>query len=87
MSSNDKPFGNKWIILGGDFRQIIPVVKNGTERKIVQETIKCFELWPLLKVLKLNKNSRCIDKEFSEVLLKIGDGKIENFIIPKSLEN
>lgn len=38
----------------------------------------------MFKVLKLNKNLRCIDKEFSELLLKIGDGKIENFIIPES---
>ena len=84
MSSNGKPFGNKLIILGGDFRQILPVVKNGTERKIIEETIKFSQLWPLFKVLKLNKNLRCIDKEFSELLLKIGDGKIENFIIPES---
>ena len=38
MSSNDKPFENKLMILGGDFRQITPVVKNGTERKIIEET-------------------------------------------------
>ena len=31
MSSNGKPFGSKLIILGGDFHQISPVVKNGTE--------------------------------------------------------
>ena len=36
------------------------------------------------KVLKSNKNLRCIDKKFSELLLKIGDGKIKNFIIPES---
>ena len=61
MSNNDKTFGNKLIILGGDFRQILPVVKNGTERKIIKETIKFSELWPLFKVLKLNKNLICID--------------------------
>ena len=64
--------------------QILPVVKNGTERKIIEETIKFSELWPFFKVLKLNKNFGCIDKGFSELLLKIGDGKIENFIIPES---
>ena len=67
MSSNDKPFGNKLMILGGDFRQILPAVKNGTERKIIEETITFFELWPLFKVSKLNRNLRCIDKEFSEL--------------------
>ena len=78
MSSNDKPFENKLIILGSDFRHISPVVKNGTERKIIEETIKFYELWPLFEILKLNRNLRCIDKEFSELLLNIGDGKIEN---------
>ena len=64
--------------------KILPVVKNGKERKIIDKTIKFSELWPFWKVLKLNKNVRCIDKEFSELLLKIGDVKIENFIIPES---
>ena len=54
----------------GDFRQILPVVKNGTERKIIEETIKFSELWPLFKVLKLNKNLRCIDKDFQNFYLK-----------------
>ena len=38
----------------------------------------------MFKVLKLNKNLRCVDKKFSELLLKIGEGKIENLIIPES---
>ena len=64
MSSNDKPFANKLIILGSDFRQILAVVKNGTERKIIEETIKFSNLWSLFKILKLNRNLRCIVKEF-----------------------
>ena len=34
-----KPFGNKVIVLGGDFRQILPVVKNGSKYDIVKETV------------------------------------------------
>ena len=84
MNCNNKPFGNKLIMLGGDFCQILPVVKNGTERRIIEETIKFSVMWPLFKVLKLNMNLRSIDKKFPEHLLKIGDGQINNFIIPES---
>ena len=59
-------------------------MKNGTERRIIEETIKISVMWPLFKVLKLNTNLRSIDKKFPELLLKIGDGQINNFIIPES---
>ena len=45
MSSNGKPFGNKLIIIGADSREILPVFKNGTGKKLIEETIKLFELW------------------------------------------
>ena len=87
MNCNNKPFGNKLIMLGGDFCQVLPVVKNGTERRIIEVTIKfsvMWPLWPLFKVLKLNMNLRSIDKKFPELLLKVGYGQINNFIIPES---
>ena len=40
VSYNNEPFGGKLIILGGDFRQILPVVKHGFRNTIVEETIK-----------------------------------------------
>ena len=84
MKYNNKPFGNKLIILGSDFCQILPVVKNVTERRIIKETIKFPVMQPLFRVLKLNANLRSIDKKFPELLLKKGDGQINNFIIPES---
>ena len=39
-----KPFAGKIIVLGGDFRQILPVVKNGTSKMIIEETIKYSKL-------------------------------------------
>ena len=44
------------------FCQILPVVKNGTERRIIKETIKFSVMWPLFKVLKLNTNLRSIEE-------------------------
>ena len=45
MSENDKsneniPFGNKTIMFGGDFRQVLPVVKRGNRSAIVNASIK-----------------------------------------------
>ena len=34
-----KPFGGKTIILGGDFRQILPVVQSGTKTDILNASI------------------------------------------------
>ena len=31
----EKPFGGKVVVLGGDFRQILPVVKKGRRENIV----------------------------------------------------
>ena len=39
ICSNKIPFSGKLIILGGDFRQILPVVKNITKHIIVEKTI------------------------------------------------
>ena len=37
---NELPFAGKLIILGGDFRQILPVMKNGFRNAIIKEIIK-----------------------------------------------
>jgi hypothetical protein len=40
------PSGNKLIVLGGDFRQIYPFLKNSSRTYIIAETIKSSYLWP-----------------------------------------
>ena len=84
LCNTDVPFGGKLFILGGDFRQILPVVKNGSQTDIIQDTITFSDLWPLFKILKLHINLRSIDSTFSSFLLEIGDGRIKNFKIPDS---
>jgi hypothetical protein len=39
VSGNDMPFGGKVLVLGGDFRQILPVVPRGCEADVVANTI------------------------------------------------
>ena len=55
---NNEPCGGKLIILGGDFRQVLPVVKHGFRNTIVEETIKYSYLWPLFNIFNLKINIR-----------------------------
>lgn len=77
------PFGGKVIILGGDFRQTLPVIKYGTKSIIIKETIKSLEFWKLFHKIFLQTNMRSIDNTFSKMLLEIGNGAIDNFDISK----
>jgi len=82
-----KPFCGKVIVLGGDFRQILPVVKNGSRYDIVKATVNYSNLWKHCKVLKLIENMRLKRhtsipsqteiKEFVDWILHIEDGDME----------
>jgi hypothetical protein len=84
--SEDLPFGGKTIVLGGDFRQILPVVPRGNRADIVHATINSSPLWSFCKVLRLTTNMRlqfsnvAADneslKKFAEWILDLGDGKL-----------
>ncbi|XP_076881582.1 uncharacterized protein LOC143529741 [Bidens hawaiensis] len=79
-------FGGKVVVLGGDFRQILPVVQNGTRNDCVNATISSSYIWSNCKVLKLTKNMRLIVgsqmsntleiKQFADWLLDIGQGNL-----------
>ncbi|KAK7300142.1 hypothetical protein RJT34_10977 [Clitoria ternatea] len=80
------PFGGKVVVLGGDFRQILPVIPKGSRQDICQATINSSYLWSFCKVLTLSENMRLTQcstphvsseiKKFSAWLLQIGDGLI-----------
>ncbi|XP_057444045.1 uncharacterized protein LOC130736220 [Lotus japonicus] len=57
-SNMDKPFGGKVVVLGGDFRQILPVIPKGGRQGIVSATVNSSDLWKYCKFLKLTKNMR-----------------------------
>lgn len=40
-----KPFGGKSIVLGGDFRQILPVIRKGCRKDIVSRVVNSSRLW------------------------------------------
>jgi ATP-dependent DNA helicase PIF1 len=85
-SNSDTVFGGKVVVFGGDFRQILPVVPRGTRSDIVHSSINASKIWDSCEVLTLTKNMRLQSstdsaenseiKEFSEWLLKVGEGKL-----------
>ena len=40
MGRRDKPFGGKTIVFGGDFRQVLPVVRKGSRGQIIDASLR-----------------------------------------------
>ncbi|XP_074106305.1 uncharacterized protein LOC141532045 [Cotesia typhae] len=74
--------GGVIVLLAGDFRQTLPVIRRGTRADEVKACLKSSILWPSVKVLSLTVNMRVhlqlntTAAEFSIVLIDIGDGNI-----------
>jgi len=54
-ANSEKPFGKKVVVLGGDFRQILAVVRKGSIVEIIKATTCSSKIWKHCKVLKLTK--------------------------------
>ncbi|XP_052128926.1 uncharacterized protein LOC127750686 [Frankliniella occidentalis] len=75
LMRKEEPFGSKIIILGGDFKQILPVVPGGSRADIVDAAVTSSNLWPLFEKYELTRNQRALeDQEYAEWLLKVGEG-------------
>jgi hypothetical protein len=83
----NNPFGGKSVLLGGDFRQILPVIPGGTKEEIINASFTSSLLWSAFTFLTLNQNMRLsadglspVQKEelrqFAEWILLVGDGQI-----------
>eukprot|EP00794_Sanderia_malayensis_P002293 gene2293-biopygen2036 len=77
----DRPFGGKYFMLGGDFRQVLPVVKKAGRERVVQECLKSRkveDLWSQFQQFRLITNMKAVQDEtyqaFSDWLLRIGNG-------------
>ncbi|XP_057734003.1 uncharacterized protein LOC130949246 [Arachis stenosperma] len=82
ITCDETPMISKVVVLGGDFRQILPVIPRGSRQDIIQSSINSSYLWHNCEVLKLTKNMRLSLgennniqelKNFAKWLLKIGD--------------
>jgi hypothetical protein len=72
-------FGGKVFLLGGDFRQVLPVVPRQPRTVIVENCLKSSPLWPHIEIFKLKKNMRAeVDQqEFARWLLDLGNGTLQ----------
>src|SRR6266498_2491801 len=87
-NASNLPFGGKIVVLGGDLRQILPVIEGGSRSQIVNATIINSPLWSHVTILHLTKNMRLLSPtltpqaqnelaQFSKWILDIGEGNIE----------
>ena len=75
----DAPFGGKFFFLGGDFRQVLPVIQRASREQVVNSSLKKSPLWNLFQQFRLVTNMRANQdenyREFADWLLRIGDGR------------
>ncbi|GJY00786.1 ATP-dependent DNA helicase PIF1-like protein [Tanacetum coccineum] len=78
-------FGGVTVLLGDDFRQILPVIPKGKRAEIVQSCINRYALWRFYQVFTLTRSMRVNEysanrevdyskKEFNKWILDVGDG-------------
>nr|XP_015637912.1 uncharacterized protein LOC107280855 [Oryza sativa Japonica Group] len=81
------PFGGKPVVLGGDFRQILPVVPKGSRLAVINASITNLDLWKHVTLLSMNINMRLLNPtlpentiielhEFSTWVLAVGNGTL-----------
>ncbi|KAG6649191.1 hypothetical protein CIPAW_07G195500 [Carya illinoinensis] len=91
INDTDLPFGGKVIVFGGDFRQVLPVIRNSTKEQQIDSSLDSSYLWSILKKIKLTKNMRArLDPDFSHYLIEVVNGNApitidENIEIPKEM--
>ena len=78
ITASDVPFGGRIFLLGGDFRQTLPIVKRGSETQIIENCITRSCLWHIVSKFTLTVNQRTRENEqlFSGWLLELGNGQL-----------
>ena len=83
ICSCDFPFGGKVMVFGGDFRQILSVIKRASRSDVVSAYLNRSSLCRYVKVMPLTINMRLRKlssqdslevSEFSNFLLRVGEG-------------
>nr|XP_045088974.1 uncharacterized protein LOC123497090 [Aegilops tauschii subsp. strangulata] len=91
MGIRDRPFGGKTVVFGGDFRQVLPVVRRGSRGQIIDATLRSSHLWKGMRQLRLITNMRAHnDTWFADYLLRVGNGTEDvddqgNILLPEDI--
>jgi ATP-dependent DNA helicase PIF1 len=82
VMGSERPFGGKCVVVAGDFRQTLPVVKRGGRAQTVRASHKHSILWRLFTTRKLEVNMRVRlngqsreAEDYAEMLLRWGNGE------------
>nr|XP_016471553.1 PREDICTED: uncharacterized protein LOC107793670 isoform X1 [Nicotiana tabacum]XP_016471558.1 PREDICTED: uncharacterized protein LOC107793670 isoform X1 [Nicotiana tabacum]XP_016471563.1 PREDICTED: uncharacterized protein LOC107793670 isoform X1 [Nicotiana tabacum]XP_016471572.1 PREDICTED: uncharacterized protein LOC107793670 isoform X1 [Nicotiana tabacum]XP_016471583.1 PREDICTED: uncharacterized protein LOC107793670 isoform X1 [Nicotiana tabacum]XP_016471591.1 PREDICTED: uncharacterized pro len=84
-------FGRKVVVFGGDFRQTLPVVRNGKKEDFINQSLLYCSIWAKLEKIQLCENMRAkTDPTFCDYLLRIRNGQerlnaTNNIEVPNSL--
>ncbi|CAF3315234.1 unnamed protein product [Rotaria sp. Silwood2] len=80
INMNNLPFRGKIMILGGDFRQVSLVIRLTSRLDLIATSLKSSDLWHHFKVMHLHQNMRTGpgEEEFSNWLIKLGNGELES---------
>ncbi|XP_078431140.1 uncharacterized protein LOC144702973 [Wolffia australiana] len=83
------PFGGKVVVMGGDFRQVLPVIQKGSRSMIISSSLNRSNVWRHCSVFRLRTNVRVSPEQqvWSEFLLAVGEGRLgPNVHLPAELQ-
>jgi hypothetical protein len=84
--ATEKVFAGKTMVLGGGFRQILPIVPKGGREDIVNASLLQSHLWQHVTILRLHINMRVMaansekQREFAKWVLNVGDGSLPTIV-------
>ena len=83
LMKTDIPFGGKILLMGGDFRQCLPILPRGTIADILACTVKKSRIWKHAQQLKLHRNMRVNEAEndFKQWLSNLGTGNLPSTVL------
>ncbi|GBM45495.1 hypothetical protein AVEN_210227-1 [Araneus ventricosus] len=78
--NSDLPFGGKVSVLGGDWKQILPVAVHANRTTIIETCLNNSPLWSTFKQFSLVRNMRTEpdEQDFAYWLLHLGNGSLTN---------
>jgi hypothetical protein len=94
---NSIPFGGKVVVLGGDPKQILPVIENASKAQIINASIFQSYLWKYVTKINLHENMRLKKipnntteykelNDFNDWILRIGNGSEKANIMSETEE-
>ncbi|KZS03775.1 Uncharacterized protein APZ42_033417 [Daphnia magna] len=78
MKNRVDPYGGKVFLVGGDFRQCLPVVRHGNRIQVAEATIINNATWPHFHHFRLVQNMRTTagSQDYADWLIELGNGTL-----------